>query len=230
MPSARRISAIASVPLPTPTACARAARRRELGFERLDFRTEHEPAAGDHALDGGRTAARILTRRRRANGMRSAVMRAPCRRSRRVHVVIEVLRGRTRACGAGPSRSVTRGVHPVVARELRRVRVEAADVDRLLLRRPLDVLDASRPGDRDQQRRQVAMADRLVAADVEDLAVAARRSRPPAGTRPPHRPRRRSRAAASRRRRSESSPPSIASRMNQPMKPWRLWRISWRGP
>src|SRR5436190_4391569 len=56
--------------------------------------------------------------------------------------------------------------------ELRRVGVEAADIDRLLVRRPLDVLDPAGAGDADEQCREIAMADRPIAADVEDLAVA----------------------------------------------------------
>ena len=51
MSSARRINVIASVPVPTPTACGDAARRRKLGLERLDLGAEHEPAAREHAID-----------------------------------------------------------------------------------------------------------------------------------------------------------------------------------
>jgi hypothetical protein len=50
-----------------------------------------------------------------------------------------------------PSRSDTRGVQPVAVLELRRVGVEAADVDRLLLGRPLDVARPAGAGDLDQQ-------------------------------------------------------------------------------
>ena len=34
----------------------------ELGFERLDFRSEDEPSAGDDAIDGGAHRRVILTR------------------------------------------------------------------------------------------------------------------------------------------------------------------------
>ena len=51
MPSARRISAIASVPVPTPTACAAPDAAANSCFERLDLGTEDEPAALDHAID-----------------------------------------------------------------------------------------------------------------------------------------------------------------------------------
>ena len=71
MPSARRISAIASVPVPTPTARARAARGGELRFERLHLRAEHEPAAGDDALDRRRAApGGVLSGASERNGMR----------------------------------------------------------------------------------------------------------------------------------------------------------------
>jgi hypothetical protein len=36
--------------------------RSKLGFERLDFRPEDEPSAGDDALDGGAHRRVILTR------------------------------------------------------------------------------------------------------------------------------------------------------------------------
>ena len=54
MPAARRASAMASVPVPTPTAWRRAARGGELALEGLDLRAEDEPAAIDDAADGAR--------------------------------------------------------------------------------------------------------------------------------------------------------------------------------
>src|SRR5882724_7112078 len=56
--------------------------------------------------------------------------------------------------------------------EFARVGVETADIDRLLIRRPLHVLDAAGSGDLDQKRRELAMADGPLAADVEHFAVA----------------------------------------------------------
>src|SRR5262249_36544836 len=56
--------------------------------------------------------------------------------------------------------------------ELRGISHEVADVDRLLLRRPFDVLDPSGTGDLHEQLREGAVTDRLIAPDVEDLAVA----------------------------------------------------------
>ena len=84
-------------------------------------------------------------------------------------------------------------------------------------------------GHLEQQVHQIPVRDRLEPADVEDLAVGAG-----------HAPARRNASAASstktKSRICEPSPntwislSSIARRMNQPMKPWRLWLISWRGP
>src|SRR5512134_2367092 len=56
--------------------------------------------------------------------------------------------------------------------ELRRVRVEAPDVDPFFLGRPFDEPHRPRSGDLDEERDELPVADRLVAADVEDLAVA----------------------------------------------------------
>src|SRR5213082_3331156 len=56
--------------------------------------------------------------------------------------------------------------------KFRRVCVEAADVDRFLVGRPFDVLDPAGAGDLEEERRQLAKADRPIAADVERLAVA----------------------------------------------------------
>src|SRR5450631_3719947 len=58
------------------------------------------------------------------------------------------------------------------ARELARVGVEAADVDRLFLGGPRDALDAAAAADADKPRREIPEADGLGAADVEHFAVA----------------------------------------------------------
>ena len=52
MPSARRMRASASVPVADTNGMCGSAGRCELGLERLHFRTEDEPAARDHAIDG----------------------------------------------------------------------------------------------------------------------------------------------------------------------------------
>ena len=56
--------------------------------------------------------------------------------------------------------------------ELRRVGIEAADIDGLLLIGPLDVLDTPRACGVDEQRRELPVTDRVCAADVVDAAVA----------------------------------------------------------
>ena len=60
MSSARSASVIASVPLPTPTANRAPHADGELGLECFDLRTEHEPAALDHAGDRRRSRSRRL--------------------------------------------------------------------------------------------------------------------------------------------------------------------------
>src|SRR5262249_57369370 len=57
-------------------------------------------------------------------------------------------------------------------RELRRVGVEAADVDALLLVGPRHVADAPGAGDLDQQLDQIAVRDRLAAPPLVDVARA----------------------------------------------------------
>ena len=59
------------------------------------------------------------------------------------------------------------------SRDERRVGVEAADVDRLLVRRPLDASNTSRAGDLDQQRGELPVADRAIAPHIEHFAIAA---------------------------------------------------------
>ena len=53
--------------------------------------------------------------------------------------------------------------------DARRIGVEVSDVDGLLLGRPVDVFDAPRAGDGDEQGRQIAVVDRLIAADAREL-------------------------------------------------------------
>ena len=67
MPSARRISAIASVPLPTPTACAAPIAARELRFERLDFRARARTSRS-RRRDRWRRGRRVDRRPGRATG------------------------------------------------------------------------------------------------------------------------------------------------------------------
>src|SRR5262245_7502848 len=55
--------------------------------------------------------------------------------------------------------------------KLGRVGVETSDVYRLLVRGPLDVLDATRTSDLQKQRRELAVAVRDIAANVEHFAV-----------------------------------------------------------
>ncbi len=63
------------------------------------------------------------------------------------------------------------GLQPVAWHEPRRVGVEAADVDELLLGRPLDEAEGRALGQRHQQLDELGVAPVLRAADVEDLAV-----------------------------------------------------------
>src|SRR5688572_28281099 len=55
--------------------------------------------------------------------------------------------------------------------EQRRIGVEAADIDRFLVGRPLDEGVAAAAGQLDQQRDQIAMREVLFAADVEGVTV-----------------------------------------------------------
>src|SRR4051812_31309170 len=64
-----------------------------------------------------------------------------------------------------------RRLPPERRRNLRRVRVEVADVDRLLVRRPGDAPESSGAGRANHQLDKLEMADRFETADVEDLAV-----------------------------------------------------------
>src|SRR5215472_1614837 len=56
--------------------------------------------------------------------------------------------------------------------QLARVGIETADVDRLLLGRPIDGLEPPSARNPDQRAREILQADRLRAADVEDFAAA----------------------------------------------------------
>ena len=57
-------------------------RRRELRLERLDFRTENEPAARDHAIDGAANGCGVFARRQREkrNARRGHTRSAVCPR------------------------------------------------------------------------------------------------------------------------------------------------------
>src|SRR5688572_25376391 len=55
--------------------------------------------------------------------------------------------------------------------KLRRIGIEAADVDAFLVRWPLHVTHTPRSGDVDQHRHEIAEAHGRFAADVEDFAV-----------------------------------------------------------
>jgi hypothetical protein len=59
--------------------------------------------------------------------------------------------------------------------ELRGIGVEVPDVDPLFLRRPVYVPDAAGACRLDEQRHEIAMAHRFVAADVEDFSIAGAR-------------------------------------------------------
>src|SRR3954470_14350466 len=56
--------------------------------------------------------------------------------------------------------------------ELRRIGIEAADVDPLLVRRPVDVTHTAAARSLEEQADQVAMGDRLAAAAGENVTVA----------------------------------------------------------
>ena len=130
MPSARRISAMRVGAGADADRVRRAGRRRELCLERLDLRAEHEPAARDDAIDRRANGVRVFAGRQRQERDASGRSRELwLRRARRVDVVVEVLAvERDRSLQAVAQRD---GGRPAGgAHELRRVGVEAADVDR----------------------------------------------------------------------------------------------------
>ena len=57
-------------------------------------------------------------------------------------------------------------------RKPRRIRIEGTDVDTARIGRPVHETHRARPGGAKQQRHEIAMRDRLAAADVEHAAVA----------------------------------------------------------
>src|SRR4029079_638556 len=75
-----------------------------------------------------------------------------------------------RATQALPQTDLRRPSDPFA--EARRITIETADVDALLLRWPLHVMNAAGPRSPDQQRCQVPVADRLAASDIEHFTVA----------------------------------------------------------
>ena len=158
----------------------------------------------DCRADGGRVFAGTQIdegkwRRRSRHGDRPRSAR---------HVVVEVRAVELDRASQSHRARVVVGSHPSVRSNERRVGVEVADVDRLLLRRPLDQSIAARyPPRRSAARTSSRSEIGFGAADVEHFAVARDRSRRLAETHRRHRPRRRNRAAARRRRRSGSRDP-----------------------
>ena len=81
-------------------------------------------------------------------------------------------RGSTSSVFANPSRSVHARLPADGVPETGGIGVEAADVDRLLFRRPRHVPHRPGAGDVDQQRDKILVRDGLQSADVEHLPVA----------------------------------------------------------
>ncbi len=88
--------------------------RRELGFERLDFRPEDVPPAGDDAFDGGRDGFGILPGPEGIEGDAAGRGLAHDAGSLgRADVAIEMLGGSRRACARNPRAARPVGVQPV---------------------------------------------------------------------------------------------------------------------
>ena len=123
----------------------------------------------DRGADVGRVVARHERQERYAGHVKPPAARPRCPQA----TYRSNAPDRTR-WSAGVRRASATGGRPAGhAPELRRVGVEAADVDGFLVRRPVDVTRrVPLPAILDEQRGQIAMADRAIAADVEDLAVA----------------------------------------------------------
>src|SRR5579863_10737117 len=148
MPSPLRISASASVPFPTPTACrAPCAAANSASNDATSGPSTYQPLATTRAMAAATAAASSLgagdpnemrERFTSFTGARSRVLR---RANARVHVAVEmpavVVHGRSQPVaerrGGGPAGCLA---------EFGRIGIEVADVDRFLLGRPVDVLDA----------------------------------------------------------------------------------------
>ena len=209
----------------------------ELGFEGRHFRAEHEPSAIEHAGDRRVDGLAIVAGPQHVEGDpdRSAVTTSP-----RGHV------DRDRGRQARRSRRSGRGRRPASARapraaappgpaggglELRGVGVEAADVDRLLLGWPLDEpvrrpLRPARPAaPPDRRGVQCSLPPTLKTSPLHRVGGAGAQERVGDVVDVDE--------VANLRAVAEDldfAAVSSASRMNQPMKPWRLWRMSCRGP
>src|SRR6478672_10357252 len=166
MPSARRMTAIASVPLPTPMpyealhAAANSASKASTSGPRMNH-----PLASTRSR-AERTAAASSRGAGALHGILGRVTPAPFL-DRSIDVAIEMLPiERHRALqpvGKCHGWRPTGGLG-----EFRGIGVEIADVDQFFLLRPLDVFNAARSGNLHEQCGQVTMGDRLIAADVEE--------------------------------------------------------------
>ena len=118
----------------------RAAGCRELALERLELGTEHEPAALHDPGDRGSHERRVLARRERQERDHR---RTACGGVRLVDVVGQVRAVEVDRPPQPLAQADLRAASRRRVRNLRRVGVEAADVDALLLGRPLDVADST---------------------------------------------------------------------------------------
>src|SRR5688572_19077530 len=157
MSSARRIRVIASVPVPTPTACGtRLAAANSVSNASTSGPSTNHPLAITRSI-ATRIAAASSPGVSALNGTRTGIVRQ----------VLAVVLKRARE-----SLAKFHGRRPSGSRsEQRRIRIEAADVDRFLLGRPLDEGVAAAAGQLDQQLHQLAMGDVLFAANVERFAI-----------------------------------------------------------
>ena len=155
------------MPLPTATASRRAERLRQLALEGLALGAEDEPSRVEHAGDRG---VELVAQRRH-------VRLEVDERDRRAHSAVLTS---SAPCGAGSTRpwrrapraAATRGAQPSVCLIARDVGVEVADVDALALGRERhEPRRRRRPATSSSSFGELEQRDRVLVAEVEDLAV-----------------------------------------------------------
>src|SRR5687768_6521640 len=157
MSSARRINAIASVPLPTPTAWGtRLAAANSISNVSISGPRMNHPPVTTRSI-AARIASASSPGVSALNGTRTDIMREM--RAVVVERAGEALAQRHRRL---PSRARF---------EQRRIGVEAADVDHLFLGRPLDERVAAAAGEFNQHLDEIAMGDVFVAAAFDRFPV-----------------------------------------------------------
>src|SRR5688572_2945566 len=157
MSSARRIRVIASVPVPTPTACGtRLAAANSVSNASTSGPSTNRPLAITRSM-ADRIAAASSPGVSALNGTRTDIVR------QMLAVVGE---------GAGKAFAQLHLGRPSGLRsEQRRIGVEAADVDRLLVGRPFDEGVTAAARQLNEKLDQIAMGEVLFAADVEGVTV-----------------------------------------------------------